>query len=82
MYSAVIDELIESFERLPGIGHKSAERIAFYVLENMSETDAERMAGSIVKAKKSIRLCECCQNLTDESVCSVCSSPKRDKSVI
>ena len=82
MYSAVIDELIESFERLPGIGHKSAERIAFYVLENMSVEDAESMAGSIVKAKESIRLCESCQNLTDESICSVCSSPKRDKSVI
>ena len=82
MYSAVIDELIERFERLPGIGHKSAERIAFYVLENMSEEDAEGMAGSIVKAKKSIRLCECCQDLTDEKICSVCSSPKRDKSVI
>lgn len=82
MYSAVIDELIEKFERLPGIGHKSAERIAFYMLENMSEKDAEDMAGTIIKAKKNVRLCECCQNLTDESVCSVCSSPKRDKSVI
>ncbi|MGN1115901.1 MAG: recombination mediator RecR [Candidatus Ornithomonoglobus sp.] len=82
MYSAVIDELIEKFERLPGIGHKSAERIAFYILEQMSGEDAEQMAGSIVKAKKSIRLCERCQNLTDESPCSICSSPKRDKSVI
>lgn len=82
MYAGVIDELIESFERLPGIGHKSAERIAFYVLENMTEQDAERMASSIVTAKKSIRLCECCQNLTDESPCRVCSSPKRDRSVI
>ena len=82
MYSAVIDELIEGFERLPGIGHKSAERIAFYVLENMSEEDAEQMAGTIVKAKKSVRLCESCQNLTDESPCRICSSPKRDKSVI
>lgn len=82
MYSVVIDELIEKFERLPGIGHKSAERIAFYILENMSQEDAEQMAGSIVKAKTSIRLCECCQNLTDASPCSICSSPKRDKSVI
>ncbi|MGN0162736.1 MAG: recombination mediator RecR [Candidatus Ornithomonoglobus sp.] len=82
MYSAVIDELIEKFERLPGIGHKSAERIAFYILEQMSGEDAEQMAGSIVKAKKSIRLCERCQNLTDESPCSICSSPKRDKSII
>ena len=82
MYAGVIDELIESFERLPGIGHKSAERIAFYVLENMTEQDAERMASSIVTAKKSIRLCESCQNLTDESPCRICSSSKRDRSVI
>lgn len=82
MYSVVIDELIEKFERLPGIGHKSAERIAFYILEQMSGEDAEQMAGSIVKAKRSIRLCEKCQNLTDESPCSICSSPKRDKSII
>ncbi len=82
MYSAVIEELIEKFERLPGIGHKSAERIAFYILERMSAEEAEHMAGSIIKAKKSIRLCECCQNLTDQSPCPVCSSPKRDKKLI
>lgn len=82
MYSAVIDELIEKFERLPGIGHKSAERIAFYILEQMSSDDAELMANSIMRAKKNIRLCECCQNLTDTSPCSICSSPKRDKSII
>lgn len=82
MYSAVIEELIEKFERLPGIGHKSAERIAFYILERMSEGEAELMAGSIVKAKKSIRLCESCQNLTDQSPCPICSSPKRDKKLI
>lgn len=82
MYSAAIDELIEKFERLPGIGHKSAERIAFYILEQMSEEEANNMASSIVNAKSKIRLCECCQNLTDESVCKICSSPKRDKSTI
>lgn len=82
MYSAVIDELIESFERLPGIGHKSAERIAFYILESMSDEDAERMAGSIVKAKNSVKLCECCQNLTDESPCPICGAQKRDRSLI
>lgn len=82
MYSAVIDELIESFERLPGIGHKSAERIAFYLLEQMSNEDAEKMAGSIIKAKANIKLCECCQNLTDESPCAICSSHKRDRTVI
>lgn len=82
MYSKAINELIEKFERLPGIGHKSAERIAFYLLEEMSESDAEAMAAAIVNAKKKIRLCECCQNLTDESPCGICQSPKRDRSVI
>ncbi len=82
MYSAVIDELIEKFERLPGIGRKSAERIAFYILERMSEDDAVNMANTIARAKKTVRLCECCQNLTEASPCSICSSAKRDKSVI
>ncbi len=82
MYSAVIEELIEKFERLPGIGHKSAERISFYILEHMSGEDAEKMADSIVKAKKAIRFCECCQNLTDVSPCAICSSAKRDRSMI
>ena len=82
MYSAVIDELIEKFERLPGIGRKSAERIAYYILERMSEDDAVNMANTIARAKKTVRLCECCQNLTEASPCSICSSAKRDKSVI
>lgn len=82
MYSAAIEELIEKFERLPGIGHRSAERIAFYILEHMSEEDAGVMADSIVRAKKTIRLCEHCQNLTETSPCAICSSPKRDKSTI
>ena len=82
MYSAVIDEPIEKFERLPGIGRKSAERIAFYILERMSEDDAVNMANTIARAKKTVRLCECCQNLTETSPCSICSSAKRDRSVI
>lgn len=82
MYSAVIEELIEKFERLPGIGHRSAERIAFYILEHMSDEDAGMMANAIVSAKKTIRLCEQCQNLTDSSPCSICASPKRDRSII
>lgn len=82
MYSAAIDELIEKFERLPGIGHKSAERIAFYILEEMSDEDAKAMASQIVSTKQKIRLCEVCQNLTDESPCKICSSQKRDRSTI
>ena len=82
MYSGVINELIEQFERLPGIGHKSAERIAFYLLENMHSDEVSRMASVMVGAKEKIRLCECCQNLTDVSPCSICGSSKRDKSTI
>lgn len=82
MYSTAIDELIERFEGLPGIGRKSAERIAFYILEQMSIDEAEKMAGAIVGAKKKVRLCECCQNLCDESPCSICTSGKRDRSII
>lgn len=82
MYSAAIDQLIEKFERLPGIGHKSAERIAFYILENMTDAETDEMSNAIVNAKRKIRLCECCQNLTDETPCKICSSHKRDKSII
>ncbi len=82
MYSVAIDELIEKFERLPGIGHKSAERIAFYILEQMSAEDVGAMALAMTQAKDTIRLCEVCQNLTDESPCKLCSSPKRDKTTI
>ena len=82
MYSVAIDELIEKFERLPGIGHKSAERIAFYLLEQMTEDEVQKMADAITDAKKKVHLCECCQNLTDVSPCSLCSSVKRDKTVI
>ena len=82
MYLGAIEELIEKFERLPGIGHKSAERIAFYLLENMTEEETEHMAATIVNTKRKIRLCVCCQNLTDESPCKICASNKRDKSVI
>lgn len=82
MYLGAIEELIEKFERLPGIGHKSAERIAFYLLENMTEEETERMAATIVNTKRKIHLCECCQNLTDESPCKICTSNKRDKSII
>ncbi len=82
MYSVAIDELIEKFERLPGIGHKSAERIAFYILEQMSAEDVGAMALAMTQAKETIRLCEVCQNLTDESPCRICQSIKRDRTTI
>ena len=82
MYSPTIESLIEQFAQLPGIGRKSAERIAFYILDNMTSADAETMANTISLAKKSVKFCEACQNLTDTSPCRICSSAKRDKSVI
>lgn len=82
MHSAVIERLIEKFEQFPGVGRKSAERIAFHILERMSKEDAQSMAAVITEAKDKIHLCGCCQNLTDETPCAICSSPKRDRSVI
>ena len=82
MYSPTIESLIEQFAQLPGVGRKSAERMAFYVLDVMTEADAEKMAQIISDAKKSIKFCEICQNLTDTSPCHICNSEKRDRSVI
>ena len=82
MYAAAIENLIQKFEQLPGIGRRSAERIAFHVLESMSKSEAEEMAAAIVGTKEKISLCHICQNLTDSDPCKICSSPKRDKSII
>lgn len=82
MHAPAIESLIEKFEQLPGIGRKSAERIAFHILENMTNEQVKSMTGEIMSAKEKITLCECCQNLTDKSPCPVCSSHKRDHSVI
>lgn len=82
MFPPLIEALIESFAQLPGIGRKSAERIAFYVLDNTSKNDAEKMAGAIVEAKEKVCLCPVCQNLTDSMPCKICSSNDRDRSVI
>lgn len=82
MHPATIEKLIESFAQLPGIGRKSAERIAFYVIDSMDKEDAKHMAESIVEAKDKIRFCPICQNLTDNEICSVCASGNRDRSVV
>ena len=82
MFPPLIEALVESFAQLPGIGRKSAERIAFYILDNMSEYEVGKMSECILKAKKEICLCPICQNLTDSTPCRICSSDNRDKSVI
>nr|MCR4718713.1 recombination protein RecR [Bacillota bacterium] len=74
MYSPTIESLIEQFAQFPGVGRKSAERMAFYILDAMSDEDAKKMAEIILSAKKSIKFCEICQNLTDTSPCHICNS--------
>ena len=81
-YSVVtLQRLIEQFERMPGIGHKSAQRLAFYVL-NMKKEDAEAFSKVILEAHEKIRKCTCCCNLAEEELCPICKSSKRDKSVV
>ena len=72
-----MEKLVEQFARLPGIGAKSAQRLAFHVLSLPDDAAAE-FASAILQAKKTIHTCPVCQNLTDEPVCSICSDPQRD----
>src|SRR5574344_1490667 len=81
MYSETVTKLINQFEKLPGIGHKTAVRLAFYILES-PESVAEEFADILVKAKKSVRFCSICYNLTEADPCEICSNSKRDESVI
>lgn len=80
-FALPLQELIEEFEKLPGIGSKTAQRLAFFVL-GRTEEQAQRFANAITNAKKSICYCKVCQNLSDSEVCAICSSNDRDKSVI
>ena len=81
LFPATLEKLIEQFARLPGIGTKSAQRLAFFVL-SLPEEEAEAFAESILEAKRSIHLCPVCQNLTDGELCPVCSDVRRDPSQI
>lgn len=80
-FPTVLDELIERFASLPGIGIKSAQRLAFHIL-SMPEGEAEEFASTILKAKSTIHCCSVCQNLTDKEVCAVCEDPRRDHSTV
>lgn len=80
-FPAPLEHLVEEFARLPGIGGKSAQRLAFHVL-NLPMEDAREFADAIVNAKKSVTLCPVCQNLTDGGLCGICASPKRDETTI
>lgn len=76
-----LSALVEQFEKLPGIGHKSAQRMAFHVL-GMKKTEAEAFANAITEAHEKIHRCNVCCNLTEDEVCSVCSNDARDRSTI
>lgn len=80
-FAAPLQNLIEEFEKLPGIGSKTAQRLAFYVL-NQPKEKAEKFANAIVEAKKSLCYCKECQNLSDKEICNICDNPARDHSVI
>jgi len=76
-----LENLIDKFAALPGVGKKSAQRLAFYVL-SLPDGESERFAQAILDAKKSVHCCPVCQNLTDGEKCAVCADEKRDKGVI
>ncbi|MBR3070097.1 MAG: recombination protein RecR [Clostridia bacterium] len=80
-FSGHISDLIEQLSSLPGIGTKSAQRLAFFII-SQPEEKAKRLADSIVSARQNVRYCKCCCTLTDAELCPVCASPKRDKSTI
>ncbi len=81
LFSASLTKLIEEFEKLPGIGHKNAQRLAFHVLDGTVE-EARRLAEAIVHARETLTFCTECQNISDREVCDICGNMSRDHSVI
>lgn len=76
-----LENLIDKFAALPGIGRKSAQRLAFHVL-SLPDNEAESFAAAIMEAKAHVNCCKVCQNLTEGEICPVCSSDRRDKSIV
>lgn len=81
MYSESVKKLIGEFEKLPGIGHKTAVRLAFYILESDTEV-ARTMSEALLEAKQKVRFCSTCYNLSEADKCEICGNSKRDASVI
>ena len=80
-FPAALERLAEQFARLPGIGSKTAQRLAFFVL-GLPEEQAQAFADAIVDAKRTVKTCPVCQNLTDQELCAICADPERDHSLI
>lgn len=81
VYTGPITRLIEEFSKLPGVGRKTAQRLAFHVI-NMNTNDVEALSKAIIEAKREIKYCSVCCNISDSDVCSMCSNKNRDASVI
>ncbi len=81
MYEGVVQDLVDELGRLPGIGPKGAQRIAFHVLQ-ADQVDVRRLAEVLIKVKETARFCEVCGNVSEEQVCRICRDPRRDASVI
>ena len=81
LYSGYINKLIDELAALPGIGNKSAQRLAFHII-GMSPARVNRLADTIRDAKAHVTFCKVCQNLTDEEICPICKNPARDKNTI
>ena len=80
-FPAALENLIDKFASLPGVGRKSAQRLAFYVL-GLPDSEAKAFADAITQAKNTVRCCNICQNLTDGEICSICASDRRNKATI
>ena len=80
-YPKAIAELVEEFEKLPGIGHKTAGRLAFHVLNSTAE-DAQNFANAILNAKSKTKFCSICNNMSEDDICQICQNSKRDKTTI
>ena len=80
-YSDALGNLVEQLAKLPGIGRKSAQRLAFHILKQ-SDKEARLLAEAILEAKEKIHYCSLCYNLTDRELCPICSNPNRDSSVL
>ncbi|WP_041710682.1 recombination mediator RecR [Clostridium pasteurianum] len=80
-YPVAIEKLIEEFAKLPGIGHKTAQRLTLYVL-NLPKEEVDEFSKALVKARGTIKYCSICGNFTDTDPCAICSNPSRDKKII
>lgn len=81
MYDGPVQDLIDELSRLPGIGPKGAQRITFWLLDQPAQ-DVESLATALIEAKKKVKFCSQCFNITDEELCRICSDPKRDNTAL